>query len=466
MAARRNTIDEKKQSSAAQTPIESGAMTGSPDVAMRQQRQSRVARAVAAVGQVDQRVELTVELSEKLAKSGKLTAEERQALAQKILKAQIGELRVKLPENEKVLAELLADLDADLSTFDGAIGSFQTFIKGEQGIIDAANKLVTLAEGHVALAKAKLAELESAWFFKTSRTVTAQTELAAAETAVTTAKLGVAHAESQAKIQQEKRLRNAKFAELFDRFAARIEATCGVLEKSRDGAWKNYGEVSTELAAALKERTASAEEMERLDAEIAEATQKLEQDKQQCETLTAGSSERTEMEDQISKQVSALQELQGARNEELAIFQAKERAVPELETHRDTVLAQYHVHRMNLASLIANSASWRAAFDSRIEQMKGMASIDASGKIDSVGAAIAQRGAEEAAATMIASVRQAVEMAEKHPERLAALLETQNTQHQGMEELMARMQVAMDRSKNRDGNPDEHAPDGSRGAGS
>ncbi|HEY9585185.1 MAG TPA: hypothetical protein VJJ02_01160 [Candidatus Paceibacterota bacterium] len=463
MATRKSPTDERK---ATVTPVGSEATTGATEVEMRQQRQSRVARAVVGVAKVNQRVELAVELSEKLAKSGRLTAEDRQALAQKILTAQIGELRAQLPANEKVLAELLADLDADLSTFEGAIGNFQTFTSDEQNLIDAAKKLVTSAEGHVALWKAKLASLESAWFFKASRTATALTELTSAETAVTSTKLGVAQAESQAKIQQEKRLRSAKFGELFDRFTKRIDATCKVLETSRDGAWANYGEVTTELGAALKERTASAEEMEKLDVDIEKAIQKLEQDKQQCETLTAGSSERTEMEDRISKQVSALQELQGARNEELAIFQAKERAVPELETHRDTVLAQYHVHRMNLASLIANSASWRAAFDSRIEQMKGMASIDASGKIDSVGAAIAQRGAEEAAATMIASVRQVVEMAEQHPERLADLLETQNTQHEGMKVLMARMQVAMDRSKSRDGRADEHMPADSPGTGS
>ena len=113
---------------------------------------------------------------------------------------------------------------------------------------------------------------------------------------------------------------------------------------------------------------------------------------------------------------------------------------------------------MNLASLVANSDSWRAAFDSRLEQMKGMSSIDASGKIDSVGAAIAQRGAEDAAKTTMASFRQAVEMVEKHNGRLDGLLDVKDAQDQGMVELMERMQVAMDKTKSRDGRADEHQP--------
>src|SRR3989338_2087871 len=193
---------------------------------------------------------------------------------------------------------------------------------------------------------------------------------------------------------------------------------------------------------------------------IYKESKKLEQDKEQCATLAPGTAERTTLEQAISEQVNRVQELQGKRNEALAIFQAKERATPELETHRDTILAQYHVHRMNLASLRANSDSCRTAFDSRLEQMKGMSSIDASGKIDSVGAAIAQRGAEQAAQAMIASVRQAVEMIEQHPERLEKLMHVQDAQQEGMAELLARLQKASEASMNRGGRIEEHQPSG------
>lgn len=230
-----------------------------------------------------------------------------------------------------------------------------------------------------------------------------------------------------------------------------------VLEKSINGAWTNYNQVVEQLQVTHEDRTAASTAMEKLDELILAASNRLQQDQAKCDTLTAGSPERTAMEQSISEQNNHVQELMGKRNEALAIFQAKERATPELEVHRDTILAQYHVHRMNLASLRANSDSWRAAFDSRLEQMKGMSSIDASDKIDNVGAVLAKKGAENAAQTMMASVRQAVEMAEKHPERLEELLHVQGVQHQGMEELMQRMQTAMENSKNR-GKTGEHSP--------
>jgi hypothetical protein len=287
-----------------------------------------------------------------------------------------------------------------------------------------------------------------------------------AEAEVVTAKQGVVQAQEQAKIDQEKRLYAADFSVLYDTFTKRIKATCTILEKSRDGAWENYNQVVEQLRVTHEDKTATAASMEKLDEMILAANQKLAQDQEQVDTLEAGSPERTTLEQSISEQVNGVQELQGRRNEALAIFQAKERATPELETHRDTILAQYHVHRMNLASLLANSDSWRAAFDSRLEQMKGMSSIDASGKIDSVGAAIAQRGAEDAAQTLVASVRQVVEMVEKHPERLSQLLDVQDVQQQGMVELMERMQVAMDRTKSRDGRTEEHQPsESSRSSG-
>ncbi|OGZ08575.1 MAG: hypothetical protein A3D65_04955 [Candidatus Lloydbacteria bacterium RIFCSPHIGHO2_02_FULL_50_13] len=423
-------------------------------------RRTRTARAVAAVAPSDIRVELAAELSATLAKSGKLTAEERQALAQRILSATVTEMRVNLPEDQKVLAELLKSLDDDLANIGGAIGEFQTFNTQEQGLINAANQLVASAEGHVTLAKTKLAGLESAWFFKDSRMATAKVELENTEKNVVSAKLGVAQARDQAKIDQEKRLLNADFTVLYDRFTKRIEATCKVLETSRDGAWENYNQVVEQLRITHEDKTGAAAAMEKLDGMISEASQKLEQDKEQCATLTPGTAERTTLEQAISEQVNRVQELQGKRNEALAIFQAKERATPELETHRDTILAQYHVHRMNLASLRANSDSCRTAFDSRLEQMKGMSSIDASGKIDSVGAAIAQRGAEQAAQAMIASVRQAVEMIEQHPERLEKLMHVQDAQQEGMAELLARLQKASEASMNRGGRIEEHQPSG------
>lgn len=428
-----------------------------------EERRQRTARA--AVTKIDERAELAANLTMSLDKKGKLSSADRQALAQKILSAQIDELRAKLPEDQKVLAELLKELDDELANIGGAFAEYQTYSPSEQGLIDAANQLVTSSEGHVALAKGKLAKLESAWFFKDSRTTAAREELAKAEADLVTARLGVTQATSEAKNAMEKRLLNADFSAHYDRFTDRIKATCTVLEKSIDGAWTNYNQVVEQLQVTHEDRTAASKAMEKLDELILAAGEKIKQDQEQCDTLQAGTPERTTMEQAISEQNNHLQELAGKRNEALAIFQAKERATPELEVHRDTILAQYHVHRMNLASLRANSDSWRAAFDSRLEQMKGMSSIDASGKIDSVGAAIAQRGAEDAAQTLVASVRQAVEMAEKHPERLAELLNVQSVQHQGMAELMERMQVAMEKSKNRDGSPEEHSSSGTGSAG-
>jgi hypothetical protein len=422
-----------------------------------EQRRARTARAVVAAN-IDDRVGLAVELSDKLAKSGKMSNEERQALAQKILSAQIGEMRASLPEGQKVLAELLKELYGDLDNLGGAFAEYQTHSADELSLISAAQALVDLSEGKVTLAKAKLAALQDAWFFKESRTEAAQVELEKAEAEVVSAKLGVVQAKDQAKIAQEKRLLNADFSLLYKSFTARIKATCDILEKSRDGAWANYEEVVEQLRFTYEDKTATAEAMEELDKRIIEATQKFEQDQEQCATLEAGTPERTALEQSISEQINRVQELQGKRNEALAIFQAKERATPELETHRDTILAQYHVHRMNLASLRANSDSWKAAFDSRLEQMKGMSSIDASGKIDDVGAAIAQRGAEDAAQTLVASVRQVVEMVEKHPQRLSAMMDVKDAQDQGMAALMARLGTAMEQTRNRGGRADEHQP--------
>ncbi len=449
------------------TPIGGGvndsASTGATrdmiaDLIPGEQRKARTARAAIAAGQVDDRVELAAQLSDKLAKSGKLTAEERQALAQKILGAQIDEIRASMPENQKVLAELLKELNDDLANLGGAFGEYQTHSEAELSHISAATAMVDLCEGKVALAKADLAKLQGAWFFKESRTEAAQKELVKAEDEVVSARLGVVQAKEQAKIDQEKRLLAADFSLLYDTFTKRIADTCRILETSREGAWTNYEQVVEQLRVTHEDKTATAAAMEKLDELILAAGQKLEQNQAECATLQAGSPERTALEMSISEQVNNVNELQGKRNEALAIFQAKERATPELETHRDTILAQYHVHRMNLASLLANSDSWRAAFDSRLEQMKGMSSIDASGKIDSVGAAIAQRGAEDAAQTLVASVRQVVEMVEKHPERLNQLLDVQNVQQQGMAELMTRMNAAMEKSKSRDGRAEEHLP--------
>lgn len=419
------------------------------------QRRARTARAVAATSS-DERIDLATELSARLAKSGKLTAEERQALAQKILGAQIDEIRASMPGDQLVLAEMMKALDDDLANIGGQFDEFQTLSPTEIEHITAATTLVDLCKAKVVLAQTKLTELQSAWFFKESRSEAAREELMRVEAEVVSAEVGVTRAKEQAKIDQEKRLLSADFSVHYDRFTKRIADTCAILEKSRDGALTNYEQVVDQLRVTFEDKTAASAAMEKLDEMILAANEKLAQDQEQVVTLEAGSPERMTLEQSISEQVNRVQELTGKRNEALAIFQAKERATPELETHRDTILAQYHVHRMNLASLRANSDSWRAAFDSRLEQMKGMASIDASSKIDSVGAVLAQDGAEKAAQALVASVTSAVEMIEKHDARLAKMKDVKDIQDEGMAALRARFEAAMVKTKTRDGRAEEH----------
>ncbi len=431
-----------------------------------QQRQARKARAAVAVGKVDDRVEFAVQTAEKLARSGKLTAEERQALAKKILGAQIDEIRESIPEDQKVLAEMMKALDDDLANIGGQFDEFATLSPNEEALISASTALVDLCVEKAKLAEAELAKLQNAWFFKKTRTEAAHAELVKAEADIASAKLGVVQAKEQAKIDQERRLLSADFSVHYDRFTKRIEDTCKILETSRDGARANYEQVVEQLRVTYEDKTAAAAAMEALDKLILAANQKLAQDQEQVVTLDAGSAERIELEQSISEQVDQVQELQGRRNEALAIFQAKERATPELETHRDTIQAQYDVHRINLASLRANSDSWRAAFDSRLEQMKGMASIDASSKIDSVGAVLAQDGAEKAAQTLVASVTSALNMIEQHDARLAKMQDVKDIQYEGIAALRERFEAAILKTKNRGGTVEEHRPSDVSGTGS
>ncbi len=430
---------------------------------MKAKRQERAARAT-GVARVDPTAQLAVDLSVKLSKTDNRSPEAVRDLAQEIMGATLADLRSSLPAEQKVLAEILKTLEDDLNQVGGAFSELETYSADEEAIIGEAKKAVTSSEGHVSLAKTKMAELESAWFFKGMRTSTAQAELAKAEADLVSAKLGVANAVDQANVVREKRLLNADFSDLYAGFARRLDETFTILKDSIKAADADATRLRKEIEVAYTDKTKAAKAIKDLEAELPVALAKLEQAREECGTLLAGSPERTALEQSISDQESWIQELQGQLNVKLADFQAAERATPTLETHEKTSLALLNVHEVNLASLQALSKHWRPSFDSLLQQMRAMASVDASKKLNDVGVFINQKGAERAAKHLMGAVKTIVEMAQNHTGHLDDLLVVQETQAKGMAQLMDEMNQALQETKKRAGRAEQHLPSDNNGA--
>ncbi|OGZ08006.1 MAG: hypothetical protein A3C13_03780 [Candidatus Lloydbacteria bacterium RIFCSPHIGHO2_02_FULL_50_11] len=179
--------------------------------------------------------------------------------------------------------------------------------------------------------------------------------------------------------------------------------------------------------------------MEELRPQVAEAIAKLQQDETIRDGLEIGTKERSEAEEAVSNQKKKVETLQGYLNQALALFQAKERATTELEVNEQTLLGQSNAYDVAIASLRANSETWRVTFKNRLAIMKAMAGLEASEKQDRVGAAISQENTEQSAKAFVASVDAVISMLEKHPERLKDLEQVRGIQRKGIEDAMKRM---------------------------
>ncbi|OGZ12300.1 MAG: hypothetical protein A2942_00905 [Candidatus Lloydbacteria bacterium RIFCSPLOWO2_01_FULL_50_20] len=425
---RKSSLNVVAETPAKSSASDSGVGSSSDILARIRSGESRLGEAGVS-DRTRQKVDLSIDLAEQVGQAHKLENEKVRDLAGEILTAKLSELREKLPENQKVLAELLKSLEEECNKIGGGFENFEKHSTDEEALMAKAKSLLARCE-------AALEHAKNDWYLIPGNKERA---IAKAQSDRDAAQAGVAQSIEQAKIARTKRLLNADFSDMFARFNARIEQTLVLLDTSQRATVKEYNQVQVEKVRAFKQKTEAAVAMEELRPQVAEAIAKLQQDETIRDGLEIGTKERSEAEEAVSNQKKKVETLQGYLNQALALFQAKERATTELEVNEQTLLGQSNAYDVAIASLRANSETWRVTFKNRLAIMKAMAGLEASEKQDRVGAAISQENTEQSAKAFVASVDAVISMLEKHPERLKDLEQVRGIQRKGIEDAMKRM---------------------------
>lgn len=343
----------------------------------------------------------------------------------RVLNATLNELRREAQTEADELGTAVFGLDAIIEGLGEEYQTLDQYSQSEQNLIDTAQAAVDAVN-------AKLGDLESAWFFKSSRTEVAQLELETAET-------GLETATTKANQLRRQRLMSADMEASLQEIQRRANQIIDIIEQRIEQVNDQLRTVSMRKAEAFEAKEAAARDLERHDAELDQLEAELQSAEEELTTYINGTEAYTAQEQKISGLRAEGGRIRGERNASLAVFQSKEKFVTEHEVHERTQQKLY-----------ANLTTWRRAlrsdteerivtFKSRLEAMKAMSDQDIARNLDELGSAVDQKNAEYMATAGAVSDRIMMEKIEKHPERMAEMERVVAAQAEATQDIRMRM---------------------------
>lgn len=373
------------------------------------------------------------DIQKKFDEAASIREQREREMRMKVLTANLEELRKDAAKEEVDLAQAVFGLNALLESMGVEYSDLSKFNPAEQGLIDAADKRLMLAQGNRARAEGK-------WFFKQAAIQKADAELAAS-------KSGVEEAKAEAKRLARKRLLEADMDQSLQEFMVRVEKTVDIMQRRMSELETQLKLVSGRKQKAFEVKEQAAKALEKLDQDLNTKEADLKREEEILLTMEAGTDDNAAQSKKVSELRALVEELRGKRNTAFVLHQSKDKFAAELEIHERTQMKLRDNQRMWITSLRSDTEERVVTFRSRLEAMKAASDQDIAKNLDALGAEADRRNAEYMAAVGAASDRIRMEKIESHPKRIAEIAKVAAAQAEAIQQIRVREQAAIDHFK-------------------
>lgn len=380
-------------------------------------------------------------LTEKVGQIVGMSEDEKATTRADILNAQLENLRTSLPTDQRALAEIVSSLTDSITEMDQAFADVQKFTSEEARIFGRAEEAHAAAMQRDAAATTALKKAETAWniFGRRARlTASATAEKTAAEAAVKSAFDAIAKAKTQAENARSVRLQGADFEESYKLIESAVRTTKAVLVERIGMLTKQSDSVQEAKVKSYQNKVNAAKQMEDLAADVERLAAKYAAEVQVRDSLEGGTEARAKKELEVSELQKEHQETKARHDQMLVVFQAMEKATAKLEIDEASLRSGLHAHKVGLANLTASSEIWLVEFQTRLAQIKGMASSEATAQLLQMGSVVRQQAAKSSAQFAIASLDSITVQAENHPAEMNDLGNIASAMSEGLQGITER----------------------------
>lgn len=380
------------------------------------------------------------ELQQKLDQTVEIKDETKRNDAQRILEADLANIRETEKKDQDEFAMLVLGLDVLMKEVGNGLQDLLKLSPDEEALIAGAKKRIADAEAALAEANKK-----TTLFGVRTRAVQAATaELKTAQTALP-------EVEAQVARMTRLRLQNADIEGSMQTYMAMVERTTQIMTERNKKTGEQLGIVRSRLTAAQAIKKQAAQALEALDRELSETEETLRKEEDLLVELTNGSSEYTTQETKISDLRQQVEEIRGKRNTALIVYQSKEKFVGILETHAIGTRRIFDDQKIWLAKRASDAEERQVTWMNRLETMKAISDLEVAGAQDKVGAAVDLADAAYMAEASSAADKQRQEMFEDQPNQIRQLAEIQKAQAVNISKIREREGNVFEQFKNRYG---------------
>ncbi len=375
-----------------------------------------------------------------LEEASKIENPRERSIRTKVLEAEFKKLREDASKEEKDLSQAVFGLDALMESMGQDYENLLKLKPDEEGLVIRAKSELQRAEQQKTLAQNK-------WNIFGAR----DKAIALAESAIEKSKQRIKDAEAEAKRLARARLMGANFEQSLQEIMLRVENTIRIMRARMDTVSQQLTAVASRKKQAFTLKEQAAQALEKLEADLTSSESELVREEEAITALVHGSPEYSEQELKISNLKAKVEDIRGRRNSAFTLFQSKEKFAAELEIHERTQTKLRDNLRMWITALQSDTEERVVTFRSRLEAMKAVADQDIAKQLDDIGAEADQRNAEYMARAGSASDRLRMDRVEKHPARIAKIVEVAAAQAEAVAQVRVREQKAIKEFKERYG---------------
>ena len=368
-----------------------------------------------------------------LEQASKIENPRERSVRTKALEAEFKKLREDASKEEKDLSQAVFGLDALMESMGQDYENLLKLKPAEEGLVIRAKSELQRAEQQKVVAGQK-------WNLFGAR----DKAIVLAESAIEKSKQRIKDAEAEAKRLARARLMGANFEQSLQEIMLRVENTIRIMRARMDTVSQQLTAVASRKKQAFTLKEQAAQALEKLEADLTSSESELVREEEAITALVHGSPEYSEQELKISNLKAKVEDIRGRRNSAFTLFQSKEKFAAELEIHERTQTKLRDNLRMWITALQSDTEERVVTFRSRLEAMKAVADQDIAKQLDDIGAEADQRNAEYMARAGSASDRLRMDRVEKHPARIAKIMEVGEAQAEAVAQIRVREQKAIE----------------------